>query len=229
MRAYTGALVIEAILFDCDGVIADSEAAWNEIDREHLAHFGVPDYRGEYKEHVMGKSFALAEEFYRDRFALAAPLDELIAQRTEVAARFYAQHIPMFATVPQVLRELRARNLRVALATSSVSRLILPFLERHDIARCFDAVITGEMVQNGKPHPDIYLLAAQKCGVPASNSVVVEDALSGLQAGRSAGARTVAIPDARWLDPQLFEGQADHILADLSALVPLLEELGVPK
>ena len=217
--------MIQAILFDCDGIIADSEPTWNEIDRAHLAHFGVTDYDGHLKEHVIGKSFTLAGSFYKDRFALEQPLQELIEQRTGVAQRFYAESVPIFESVHTVLAELKNLDLRLALATSSVSRLITPFLERHDIARYFDVIITGEMVKNGKPHPDIYLLAAEKCGADPANCVVVEDALAGLQAGRGAGAITVAIPDPRWMDVALFEGQADYIVSDLRAMVEVVRSL----
>jgi HAD superfamily hydrolase (TIGR01509 family) len=215
-------------LFDCDGVIADSEAHWNEIDRVHLNHYGVPDYDGRYKENVIGKSFTLSENFYKDTFAIEATIEEMIEQRTGVAAQFYRDTIPTFEGVAEVLIKLKAMNLKLALATSSVSRLILPFLERHGIDKYFDAIITGEMVKNGKPHPDIYLLAAEKCGVDARNSIVIEDALAGLQAGRSAGATTIAIPDARWLDPKLFEGEADYIVGNLNEVLPLVRSL-LPK
>ncbi|PQV64996.1 pseudouridine-5'-monophosphatase/sugar-phosphatase [Abditibacterium utsteinense] len=217
--------MIQAILFDCDGVIADSEAHWNQIDRAHLAHFGVPDYDGRYKEHVIGKSFTIAANFYKDTFGLSPSIEELIEQRTGVAARFYAEEVPIFPGVSEVLVKLKSMNLKLALATSSVSRLITPFLKRHDIEKYFDVIVTGEMVKNGKPHPDIYRLAAQKCGVATKNALVVEDALAGLEAGRGAGATTVAIPDARWMDPALFQGQADYIVAELREVLPLVRSL----
>ena len=87
--------MLQALLFDCDGIIADSEAHWNEIDREHLAAYGVPDYDGRFKEHIIGTSFSHSIGFYREQFNIEAPLDEMIAQRTEVAARFYAEQIPI--------------------------------------------------------------------------------------------------------------------------------------
>ena len=218
--------MMRAILFDCDGVIADSEPSWNEIDREHLQFFGVPDYRGEYKAEVLGKSLWLSDELYREKFGLAhVSVEEMVAKRVEVAQRFYATTIPLFEGVAPVLREIKARNLKTALATSSVSSFIVPFLARHEIGQFFDAVVTGEMVKNGKPNPDIYLLAAQKVGVSPENCLVVEDAISGLQAGRSAGCATVAIPDPRWLDPQVFEGKSDHTIAKISELPALVAQL----
>lgn len=113
----------------------------------------------------------------------------------------------------------------MALATSSVSRLIGPFLERHKLNRYFDAIVTGEMVKNGKPHPDIYLQAASQVGMEPKDCLVVEDALAGLQAGRGAGCQTVAIPDARWIDVTRFEGEADFLIENLRELGPLVREL----
>ncbi|BCM90500.1 hexitol phosphatase B [Abditibacteriota bacterium] len=216
---------ILAVLFDCDGVIADSEESWNEIDREHLQHYGVPDYRGQYKPQVIGKSFLLAGGFYRDFFKIEVPLEEMVEQRTGVAAKFYAETIPTFAGVTDVLVALRERGLKLALATSSVGALIHPFLERNDIAQYFDFVVTGEQVEHGKPHPDIYLKAAAGVGTEPGQCLVVEDALAGLQAGRSAGCQTVAIPDARWLDPKEFEGKADFQIENISELLELVSRL----
>ena len=217
--------MLQALLFDCDGVIADSEAHWNEIDREHLAAFGVPDYDGRHKEHVIGKSFALSIGFYRDAFGISADPDEMNRHRTQVASRFYAEQIPIYPGTLEVLEKCRAMNLKMALATSSVGALIRPFLVRHNIERFFDFIVTGEQVENGKPHPDIYLKAAAGVGVAPTNCLVIEDALSGLQAGRAAGARTVALPDARWLDPAQFAGQSDFLIDYLGELPPLVERL----
>lgn len=218
-------LDLRAVLFDCDGVIADSEVAWNEIDHEHLTAFGVPDYHGQFKAQVIGKALPLSESFYRDTFGIQAPLEELLEHRVGVAQHFYARTIPIFEGVRETLEFLSNRGFKIALATSSVGDLIRPFLERHDLTRWFDCVITGEQVKNGKPHPDIYLKAAAGVGILPTNCLVVEDALSGLQAGRSAGCVTVAVPDARWLDPQAFEGKSDYRIETLRDLRALVEQL----
>jgi len=216
---------LQAILFDCDGVIADSEELWNEIDAEMLAHFGHPGYHGELKPLVLGKSFTLSLEVYREQFGLRVTAEEMLPVRIRVGAEVYRTRVPTFPGVHETLESLRADGFRLALATSSVSQLILPFLERHDIKRYFHAIVTGEMVRHGKPNPDIYLKAAAEVGVSPRESLVVEDALAGLQAGRAAGARTVAIPDERWGDPAQFVGAADFIVADLPAVLPLIDGL----
>jgi beta-phosphoglucomutase-like phosphatase (HAD superfamily) len=109
-------------------------------------------------------------------------------------------------------------SLKIGLATSSVGELIRPFLLRHDIMRFFDEIVTGEEVQRGKPNPDIYLRAADKVHVAPEYCLVVEDALSGIQAGKSAGMTVVAIPDPRFVDVRDYDGKADHLITTVGEL-----------
>src|SRR5262245_32620890 len=108
---------IEAILFDMDGVLADSEMMWNAIDGAMLAECGVA-YRGEHKEHVLGKSFTLALEFYKEAFDLPQSIEHLGARRTAIAIEYYSAKIDVFPDVPAVLKALRERGLRLGVATS---------------------------------------------------------------------------------------------------------------
>jgi HAD superfamily hydrolase (TIGR01509 family) len=211
-----------AVLFDMDGVIADSEEMWNEIDGALLKGYGV-DYSGEHKSQVLGKSFPLALAFYRDTFGIHAEIEEMVIRRSEIAREFYSGRIPMFPQAPGVLAGLRERGLKLGLATSTVSALALPFLERHGLRQYFDAVTTGEEVEKGKPNPDIYLKAASKVGAAPGSCLVVEDALAGVQAGKSAGMTVAAIPDARWGDVSLFPQKADFVLGDLAQLLPWID------
>ncbi len=206
-----------AILFDLDGVIADSEPMWNDIDSAMLKTYGI-EYAGEHKHQILGTSFPVALNFYRETFGIRAELEEMMLRRRDIARDFYAERIPIFDSAPQVLAALQAQHYAIGLATSSISDLVLPFLKRHDLNRFFDAITTGEEVEHGKPAPDIYLAAARKANAKPERCLVVEDALAGLQAGRAAGMTTVAIPDARWVDVSLFPDRADGVLDDLVQL-----------
>ncbi|HVF10016.1 MAG TPA: HAD family phosphatase [Abditibacteriaceae bacterium] len=208
---------IQAVLFDLDGVLADSEPLWNEIDTALLAEYGVI-YGGEHKHQVLGKSFPLALAFYKDTFKLRQEVEEMALRRTAIAADFYATRIPIFPDAASVLQALRAMPLKIGLATSSVGELIKPFLARHDIMRFFHEIVTGEEVQRGKPHPDIYLRAAAKVGIAPEYCLVVEDALSGVQAATSAGMTVVAIPDPRFVDTRQYEGKTDYLLSHVGEL-----------
>jgi len=149
-----------AVIFDLDGVLADSEPWWNEIDAKLLAEYGVT-YRGEYHRNVLGVSYRLAVEFYKKTFGLSVPTDEMMRRRGEIATDFFANRIDVFPSTKIVLQELRQMNLHLAVATSSVSASARPFLARHGLTTFLEVVVTGEEVEHGKPHPDIYLRAAE--------------------------------------------------------------------
>src|SRR5690242_14661273 len=145
-----------AVIFDLDGVLADSEPWWNEIDARLLAEYGAK-YRGEYHENVLGVSFRLAVEFYKKTFGLTASTEELMRRRGEIATEFFAHRVGLFPNTKRVLEDLREMQLRLALATSSVSASARPFLDRYQLTAFFEVIITGDEIERGKPEPDIYL------------------------------------------------------------------------
>ena len=189
-----------AVIFDLDGVLADSEPWWNEIDAKLLAEHGVT-YRGEYHRNVLGVNYRLAVEFYKKAFGLSVPSDEMMQRRGEIAVDFFANRVGIFPSTRPVLQELRQMNVHLAVATSSLSASARPFLARHGLTAFFEAVITGEEVEHGKPHPDIYRRAAMKLRITADACLVIEDALSGIAAAKAAKMRVAAIPDRRYVNP----------------------------
>jgi len=219
-----------AVIFDLDGVLADSEPWWNEIDKKLLGEYGVT-YRGEYHRNVLGVSYRLAVEFYKKVFGLSAPIglsaptEELMRRRGEIAAEFFTKRVGLFPSTRAVLTELRQMNLRLAVATSSVGASARPFLDRHRLTAFFEVIVTGEEIERGKPSPDIYLSAAEKLGIPADACLVIEDALSGIAAGKAAGMRVAAIPDTRFVEAREYEKQADYLLGNLSEIPALVRSI----
>src|SRR4029077_843006 len=130
-----------------------------------------------------------------------------------------------FPSTKPVLQELRQMNLHLAVATSSVSASAHPFLARHGLTGVFEVVVTGEEVEHGKPHPDIYLRAAKELGIPADACLVIEDALSGIAAAKAAKMGVAAIPDTRFVDPHDYEKEADYLLASLSEIPALIRNV----
>jgi HAD superfamily hydrolase (TIGR01509 family) len=213
------------VIFDLDGVLADSEPWWNEIDARLLAEHGV-SYRGEHHRNVLGVSYQVAVEFYKKAFDLSAPTAELMRRRGEIAVEFFANSVGLFPATRHVLEELQRMNLRLAVATSSVSASARPFLERHRLTEFFDVIVTGDEIERGKPHPDMYLHTAKKLGVATDECLVIEDALSGIAAARAANMRVAAIPDRRFVDPRDYEREADYLLTDLSEIPALIQSAG---
>jgi HAD superfamily hydrolase (TIGR01509 family) len=215
-----------AIIFDLDGVLADSEPWWSQIDAKLLAKYGVT-YRGEYHQNVVGVSYRIAVEFYKKAFGLSVPTEKMMPRRGEIATEFFANRVGLFPKVEEVLQELRQMKLHLAVATSSLSASARPFLDRHQLTGFFQVIVTGEEVERGKPAPDIYLRAADKLGIPADACLVVEDALPGVAAAKAANMRAVAIPDRRFVDPDEYEKKADYVLGSLKELPALVRNLVV--
>jgi len=211
-----------AVIFDLDGVLADSELWWNQIDANLLAEYGVSDH-GQYHRNVLGVSYRLAIEFYKKAFGISVPTDKMMRRRGEIATDFFATQIGLFPSTREVLQELQRMNLRLAVATSSVKASAGPFLERHDLTAIFDVIVTGEDVEHGKPAPDIYLLTAEQLGVPAAACLVIEDSLSGVASGKAAKMRVAAIPDTRFVDPGEYRKQADYVVKSLKE-IPLVAQ-----
>ena len=218
--------LLRSIIFDLDGVLADSEPWWNQIDAKLLAEYGVT-YRGEYHQNVLGVSYRLAVEFYKKAFGLSVPTEEMMRRRGEIATEFFANRVGLFPHVQEVLQELRQMKLHLAVATSSVGASARPFLDRHHLTGFFEVIVTGEEVERGKPAPDIYLRASDKLGSPTDACLAVEDALPGVAAARAANMRVAAIPDRRFVDPDEYEKKADYVLSSLKELPALVRKLVV--
>ena len=213
-----------AVIFDLDGVLADSEPWWNQIDAKLLAEHGV-SYRGEYHRNVLGVSYRLAVEFYKNAFHISASVKELMRRRGEIATDFFANRVDLFPSAKRTLEQLREMKLHLAVATSSVSASARPLLDRTGIRSLFSVVVTGDEVQQGKPHPDIYLRAARKLGISSEACLVIEDALAGIAAGKAANMRVAAIPDRRFVDPREYEKEANYVLGRLSEIPALIRRV----
>src|SRR6476620_1329385 len=215
---------VYAVIFDLDGVLADSEPWWNQIDAKLLAEHGVT-YRGEHHRNVLGVSYRLAVEFYKNAFHISASTEELMRRRGEIATDFFANRVNLFPSAKMTLEQLREMKLSLAVATSSVSASARPLLDRTGIRSLFSVVVTGDEVQQGKPHPDIYLLAAKKLGISPEACLVIEDSLAGIAAGKAANMRVAAIPDRRFVDPQEYEKEANYLLRGLSAIAAFIRRV----
>jgi HAD superfamily hydrolase (TIGR01509 family) len=213
-----------AVIFDLDGVLADSEPWWNQIDAKLLAEYGTT-YRGEYHQDVLGVSYRLAVEFYRNAFHISASVEELMRRRGEIATDFFASRVDLFPLAKATLEALREMKLHLAVATSSVSESARPFLERTGTRNFFDAIVTGDEVPRGKPHPDIYLQSATKLGIVPEACLAIEDALAGVTAAKAANMRVAAIPDTRFVDSRAYERQADYVLGSLSEIPALIRRV----
>ena len=185
----------EAVLFDFDGVIVDSEpvhfGCWLEI----LTPFGIPLDWDTYSENCIGVSDRAMLAFLCGRVQPPVPIDALAAEypRKKDMFRDRMLQIGLSADVCDLIRELRP-NYKLAVVTSSGIREVEPILEAAGVMDLLDTVVHGGSVQRHKPAPDPYLLAVERLGV--RKALVVEDSAAGIAAARAAGLDVVPVPKA---------------------------------
>ena len=184
-------LKIAAVIFDMDGVLLDSEPLHDEVANALLAECGV----------TAVSAAAYIGMTTRDSFTLICRELALPHDPEELEARYTARVIPLLRQhaaplpgVPEVPRALKARGLRLAVASSSRLDVIEATLAGLGIRSLFDAVVSAADLPRGKPAPDVFLEAAQRLGVAPEACVVIEDSERGLQAALAAGMPCVAIP-----------------------------------
>jgi HAD superfamily hydrolase (TIGR01509 family) len=210
---------LEAVVFDMDGVLVDSEPFGFEALRRVMARHGLP-YGEEENAEFLGRTTLDSCRILKARHRLPEP-EEILADWyiEEMLEQIARGPIPM-AGVPAVLREVRAAGYRMALASSAEPRVIDANLAALSLRPLFEAVVSGTQVPRGKPAPDVFLAAAERLGVPATACLVVEDSRNGLLAAKAAGMRCAVVPCAQTLHQDF--GEADHRLAALPDLLALL-------
>jgi HAD superfamily hydrolase (TIGR01509 family) len=212
-------VTLQAVIFDMDGVLVDSEPFGFEAMRRVMARYGLP-YGEEENAEFLGRTTLDSCRILRARHRLRESEVTLADWYVEAMLEQIARGpIPM-AGVPEVLRGVRGAGYRLALASSAEVRVIDANLAALAIRPLFEAVVSGTQVARGKPDPDVFLAAAERLGVPAAACLVVEDSRNGLLAAKAAGMRCAVVPCAQTLHQEF--GEADHRIAALPELLPLL-------
>jgi HAD superfamily hydrolase (TIGR01509 family) len=207
---------IDAVVFDLDGVLVDSEHVWDEV-REELARERGGRWHERAQADMMGMSSPEWSRYMHDVIGLTESPEEI---NDEVVARLlarYAERVPLIdGAVEAVLR--LARSFRLALASSSNRRVIDAVLDAADLAASFEATVSSEEVASGKPAPDVFLEAARRLGVDPARCAAIEDSRNGIRAAHAAGMRIIAIPNRRYPPPADALALADVRLDSLSQL-----------
>ena len=207
---------VEAVVFDLDGVVVDSEHLWDEV-REELARERGGRWHERAQADMMGMSAPEWSRYMHDVIGLRespAEIDQLVVERL---LERYAERLPLIdGAVDAVVRVARA--FRLALASSSNRRVIDAVLAEAGLAGSFEVTVSSEEVARGKPAPDVFLEAARRLGVPPERCAAVEDSGNGLRAAHAAGMRVVAIPNRRYPPPEDALALADVVLESIEKL-----------
>jgi HAD superfamily hydrolase (TIGR01509 family) len=206
-----------AVIFDCDGTLVDSEplarCAWEQA----LAPYGYTPTDADMEASV-GLPYARVHAFFAER----APLPGADAFWLEYSTALFALidlALAPFDDAVEAARELRARGVAVAVASSSPRERLHRTLARAGLLDAFDVTVAGDEVEHGKPAPDMFLVAAERLGAAPEDCIVVEDSPPGVAAGVAAGMVTLAVCRVPGTEPAL--AGADRVLDVLSADVIL--------
>jgi len=183
--------MIKAVIFDMDGVLVDSQPFHFTVDRAVLASCGH-EASLEVVQNYAGMSNANRWAKYKCDFVLDASVESLIATHVRIIMeQLDAAELQAISYIPELLDMLRARGLRLAVASSSSYDFIYKMLDKLGIRGAFTHVLSGEDMPNSKPAPDIFLRAAELLECAVDECVVIEDSASGVQASVAANIRCV--------------------------------------
>lgn len=184
---------VKALIFDKDGTLHDTERVFHDAWRLAAKDMRVPDIETTIRD-CTGRNLQDIGQYWEAKYPDISFTDYL-ALRTRYFDQLTEQGIPVKEGAVQLLKTLRERGYLVALATSTERKTAMEHLRRTGMEGLFDAMVFGDMVQRGKPAPDMYLTAAGALGLPPAVCVGVEDSPNGIRSVYNAGMRAIMVPD----------------------------------
>ena len=205
---------VQAVIFDMDGVIFDSERlvieCWESVANKH----NIPDIV-EICMRVQGNNREETGRRFREKYGTDFPYE---AYKKEVSALFRHLYgggrLPLKPGVVEILKELKRNRMPLAIASSTRTDIVKMELEEAHLPQYFDAVLGGDMAQQSKPEPDIFLAAAVTLGVNPENCYVLEDSFNGIRAAYRAGMHPIMVPDMQQPTEEM-QKLAEIIVPDL--------------
>ncbi|UJW34124.1 HAD family phosphatase [Saccharothrix sp. AJ9571] len=207
---------MDAVVFDLDGVLVDSEQTWDEVRRAVVAEHGGT-WRDESTRAMQGMSTPEWARYLVEDLGVRLGADEVAKVVVDGMRQRYADGPPVIDGGPEAVRAVGERY-PVAIASSSPPVLIQAFLEATDLRDLVRVALSSEQVDAGKPAPDVYLEAARQLGVDAANCAAVEDTTNGLKSAMAAGMRVFAVPNPHFPPDPAVLAQASAVLREISDL-----------
>jgi HAD superfamily hydrolase (TIGR01509 family) len=210
--------MIEAVVFDMDGLLVDSEPLWQQA---RLEAFGAERLRWTEtdQERIMGSSTQRWSDYLAEKLEHAHTPGEIVERVVAQMEQYYRNDVPLLPGAREAIARLCGRY-PLGLASSSSYRLIWAVLAGADWMGVFDEVLSGDDMANGKPAPDIYLEITRRLGVSVEKTAVFEDSGNGILAGLAAGAKVIAVPHAYHLADDDVLSQSARVLNSLLDFTP---------
>ena len=216
--------MIEAVVFDMDGLLVDSELYWERARVEVATEYGKTWTETDQRA-MMGVSSKEWAEYMIRRLELDMSIAEIQEVIVTKMAGYYAERLPFLPGALDAVR-MAGQHWHTALASGSHPKLIEIVTRHPDLNGRFDLIISGDEVPAGKPAPDIYLEATRRLGVEPRLAVCLEDSANGILAGKRAGMRVIAVPSREYPPPAEILLEADCVLDSLVPFSkPLVDQL----
>lgn len=184
----------KAYIFDMDGTLIDSMWMWRKIDIEFLARYNIP-LPEDLQKQIEGMNFYETAVYFKHFFNIPESIEEIMAIWNEMALDKYRYEVELKPDVRLFLEQSKAKGIKLGIATSNSTQLAMSALASLGITNLFDVIITGNDVKKGKPDPEIYLACLDRLNCLASDCLVFEDIIPGIEAGHSAGMKVCAVYD----------------------------------
>ncbi|MBP7496873.1 MAG: HAD family phosphatase [Bacteroidales bacterium] len=204
-----------AVIFDMDGVIIDNISYHIDALNIFCKKYNCTYTDEEFKTYLSGKTVKEVMKFVFRKNLSKEDLIKYSDEKEELYRDLYKPHLKPTTGLLNLLSRLKDENIKTAVATAGPSANVNFVLEGLKIAKYFNAVINGDMVTNGKPHPEIYLKAAKAIDMQPQQCIVIEDSLSGILSGKNAGMKVIGITTVHKKE-ELY--QADYIINNFNEL-----------
>lgn len=184
----------EAVIFDLDGTLVDSMWMWKEIDRAYLANFGIelPD---NLQKEIEGMGLDETAVYFKEKFGITDTVEKMRSDWISMALYKHSHEVPMKPGAQRFLSYCMEKGIKLGIATSNSLELVERIEEAHHLKDYISCIVTGCQVENCKPAPDIYLVAAKRLHTDPKKCLVFEDIIPGIMAGKAAGMSVCAVWD----------------------------------
>ncbi|MEZ6057927.1 MAG: HAD family phosphatase [Planctomycetaceae bacterium] len=211
-KVMAGETRIDAVVFDCDGLMFNTELVFERTGTELLrrrGHVATPELFVQMMGRRADEAFAAMVNMYQ----LADPIPELMAESEQIFFSLLDDYLEPMPGLLTLLNAIESYGLPKGVATSSPRRFLMNLLGRYELEPRFSVTMTAEDVSQGKPHPEIYLSVAQRLGVAPERMLVLEDSENGTRSAAAAGAHVISVPHehSRHHDFSVASGVAERL------------------
>lgn len=213
---------MDAVIFDLDGLLADTEIISLKVYQELLEDFGIPFTEETYSREYSGHREEENVQRFLDTYDLPWNFDQTLEKVYELEAKILAKGVNLKKGAKNLLAFLQREGIPIALATSSVESRARMILDSNGIMSLFDHLVFAKDVKRSKPSPDIFLKACSNLNVLPENCLVLEDSEAGIEAAYRAGIPVICIPDLK-IPAQSFLNKTEQVFQDLDAVRDYLE------